>query len=110
MILNIFQELVFSDECLFLTNGTLNQHNARIWGAENPQAVEEEPMRSEKVMVWCTMNKNRSMGLISFAGLMLIAQHANRCIGTMGYNKCNNCLRRQFSSSMVLLRILLILY
>ena len=54
--------IVFSDECLFHTNGTVNKHNARIWGTENPQVVEEVPMRSEKVMVWCAMHKTKIIG------------------------------------------------
>ena len=40
----------------------MNQHNARIWGTENPQAVEEVPMRSEKVMVWCSMHNIKIIG------------------------------------------------
>ena len=54
-------ENCFSDECLFHTNGTLKQHNARIWSIENPQAVEEVPMSSEKVMVWCKMHMTKTI-------------------------------------------------
>ena len=31
----------------------------QIWGTENPQAVEEVPMKSEKVMVCCAMHKTK---------------------------------------------------
>ena len=54
--------IVFSDQCLFHTNGTVNQHYDRIWGTENPQAVEEVPIRSEKVMVWFPINKAKVIG------------------------------------------------
>ena len=30
-------KLVFSDEATFHTNGTVNRHNVRIWGTENPR-------------------------------------------------------------------------
>ena len=54
--------IVFSDECLFHTNGVVNKHNVRIWGTSNPKVVEEVPQNSEKVMVWCAMHKTKIIG------------------------------------------------
>ena len=40
----------------------MNQHNARILGPGNPQALEEVPMKSGKVVVWCAIQKNIIIG------------------------------------------------
>ena len=49
----------------------MNQHSARIWSMENPQAVEEVPVRSEKVMVWCAMHKTKMIGPYFFRRLSI---------------------------------------
>ncbi len=59
---NYLSRIVFSEECLFQTNGVVNKHNARIWGTSNPQMVQEVPLRSEKVMAWCAMHKTKIIG------------------------------------------------
>lgn len=61
------ERIVFSDECIFHTNGVVNKHNARVWGLENPRTVEEVPQRSEKVMVWCGMHKSKIIGPYFFS-------------------------------------------
>lgn len=59
--------VVFSDECVFHTNGVVNKHNARVWGQENPHIVVEVPQNSEKVMVWCGMHKTKIIGPYFFS-------------------------------------------
>lgn len=59
--------IVFSDECLFHTNGVVNKHNARVWGTENPRTVQQVPLRSEKVMVWCAMHRTKIIGPYFFS-------------------------------------------
>lgn len=59
--------VVFSDECVFHTNGVVNKHNARVWGRENPHTVVGVPQTSEKVMVWCGMHKTKIIGPYFFS-------------------------------------------
>ena len=37
-----------------------------IWASENPNAVREEPLHSEKIGVWCGMSRQRIIGSIFF--------------------------------------------
>ena len=50
---HFFEKIIFSDEANFYLGGYVNKQNCRIWGSENPNAVEQKPMRPEKVNVWC---------------------------------------------------------
>lgn len=59
------ERIVFSHECIFLTNGVVNKLNARVWGLENPCAVEEVPLTSEEAMICCEMY--RIIAFISFS-------------------------------------------
>jgi len=45
----------FSDEAWFNLSGYVNSQNSRIWASENPNAIHEEPLHSEKIGVWCAM-------------------------------------------------------
>jgi hypothetical protein len=47
------QKIIFSDEAHFHLSGYVNKQNCRIWGTENPHAVEEKPMHPQRVTVWC---------------------------------------------------------
>lgn len=44
---------VFSDESHFHLSGYVNKQNCRIWGAENPRAVQEVSTHPKRVTVWC---------------------------------------------------------
>ncbi|KAG7171884.1 hypothetical protein Hamer_G000814 [Homarus americanus] len=44
----------FSDKATFHVSGTVNKHNVRIWGSENPHVVREHIGYSLKTNVWCT--------------------------------------------------------
>ena len=37
-----------------------------IWASENPNAVHEEPLHSEKIVIWCGMSRQRIIGPIFF--------------------------------------------
>ena len=39
---------------------------SEIWASENPNAVHEEPLHSEKIGVWCGMSRQRKIGPIFF--------------------------------------------
>lgn len=55
-------KIIFSDEAHFHLNGYVNTQNCRIWGAENPHAIQELPMHPEKVTVWCAMWAGKIIG------------------------------------------------
>ena len=54
-------KIFFNDEAHFTIGGYVIKQNCHIWGSENPQAIEESPLHSEKVTVWCVF---RSEGVI----------------------------------------------
>jgi hypothetical protein len=54
----------FSDEAWFHPSGYVNSQNAHIWASENPNAMHEEPLHSEKIGVWCGMSRRRIIGSI----------------------------------------------
>ena len=56
----------FSDEAWFHLSGYVNSQNSRIWTSENPKAIHEELLHSEKICVWCGMSRRRIIGLIFF--------------------------------------------
>ncbi len=55
-------KIVFSEECTFRFNGTVNRQNVRIWGTECSHVVNHVPRHGEKVTVWCAVSKDRVTG------------------------------------------------
>lgn len=47
------EKIIFSDEAHFHLNGYVNKQNCRIWGTENPRALQELPMHPQRCTVWC---------------------------------------------------------
>ncbi|GBL95532.1 hypothetical protein AVEN_54133-1 [Araneus ventricosus] len=43
--------ILLSDEAHFCLHGHVNTHNCRIWAAENPHAIQEQPLHPVKVTV-----------------------------------------------------------
>lgn len=50
---HFYRKILFSDEAHFWLNGYVNKQNCRIWGDEQPEAVQELPLHPEKCTVWC---------------------------------------------------------
>jgi hypothetical protein len=44
----------------------VSAQNVRIWSDDNPHALHQVPLHSEKVGVWCALNPRRIIGLIFF--------------------------------------------
>ncbi|GBM64477.1 hypothetical protein AVEN_194235-1 [Araneus ventricosus] len=51
--------ICFSEESTFHVSGTVNMHNVRIWGSENPHVSAQLQRDSPKVNVWCSLMRNR---------------------------------------------------
>jgi hypothetical protein len=61
------EKLVFSDEATFHVYGTVNCHNVRIWGTENPHVTVEHVRASPKVNVFCAVASCKVYGPFFFA-------------------------------------------
>jgi hypothetical protein len=54
--------IFFSDEVIFHLCGRVHKQNCRIWGYEKPNEVQQEPLHSPKVNVWCAMSADQIIG------------------------------------------------
>lgn len=62
-------KIIFSDEAVFTTNGTVSTQNSRYWARENPHwTIECRSQYSEKVNVWCAIFGDQILGPIFFDG------------------------------------------
>ena len=59
---------VFSDECTFHENGTVNRHNNVYWSDGNPGYVVQKNLGRKSVNVWCALAHDRVMGIHIFHG------------------------------------------
>jgi len=48
---------------------------SRIWASENPNAIHEEPLHSEKIGVWFGMSRRRIIGPIFFDATITTAAY-----------------------------------
>lgn len=64
---NFIKQVLFSDEATFHTNGVVNRHNCRIWGALQPNIIQEHVRDSPKVNVWCGLLHDQVVGPFFFA-------------------------------------------
>ncbi|GBN23484.1 hypothetical protein AVEN_91025-1 [Araneus ventricosus] len=64
--------IIFSDEATFNLTFSYEQqseyrHNFRIWGSENPHAVQEVERNSPKINMWCALLHDTVIGPFFFA-------------------------------------------
>ena len=59
---------MFSDESIFHLDGRVNKQNCRFWARENPRRYREQPLHSEKVIVWAAMSHRGVIGPFFFEG------------------------------------------
>ena len=50
--------ILWSDECKFNKDGTVNRHNCTYWSTENPPAKFSLPNTEEGMMVWYGLSPN----------------------------------------------------
>ncbi|PSN32334.1 hypothetical protein C0J52_27339 [Blattella germanica] len=58
----ILNRTFFTDEAWFHLSGFINPQNSRIWTTENPHALKETALHSEKIGVWVSISKSRIIG------------------------------------------------
>lgn len=63
---NFLNRLCFSDEATFHLSGRVNRHNCVIWDTSNPHAVQEVPIKSPGVTVWCGLFSDEVIGPFFF--------------------------------------------
>jgi hypothetical protein len=56
----------FSDKAWFHLSGYVNSQNTCLWGSENPHALFEELLHSQKVGVFCALSQRRIIGPMFF--------------------------------------------
>jgi hypothetical protein len=54
----------FSDEAWFHLSGYVNSQNTRLWASENPHALFQEPLHSQKLGVFCALSQRRIIGAL----------------------------------------------
>lgn len=59
---SFIDNVIFSDEAHFYLSGHVNRHNSRIWSNENPQEIQERPLHSPRVTVWCGITASTVFG------------------------------------------------
>ncbi|GBN42029.1 hypothetical protein AVEN_192456-1 [Araneus ventricosus] len=64
---DFLNSIIFSDEATYHVSNKVNKHNCRIWGSENPDAVQEVERNSPKINVWCALSHDAVIGQFSFA-------------------------------------------
>lgn len=60
------EKLIFSDEATFFVSGSVNTHNVRIWGSENPHAFVQNIRNCPKVNVFCAVSMFKVYGPFFF--------------------------------------------
>lgn len=58
--------VIMSDEAHFYLNGIVNKQNYRYWASENPRGLQQRPLHSPKVTVWCGIAKSGIFGPFFF--------------------------------------------
>jgi len=56
------EKVQFSDKATFQVSGTVNRHNSRIWGSENPHAYVEHQRDCPNVSVFCATSSQKVYG------------------------------------------------
>ena len=68
--------ILWTDECFFKLNGTMNHHNVRWWAVENPHRYLEKSLNSSGVMVFVGISTYGPIGPFFFDELEI---NSNKC-------------------------------
>lgn len=75
---NFLNEILFTDEATFTTNGVVSSQNCRHWSAENPEfIINARRQYSQKINVWCGILRDRIIGPFFFEGNLNAAGFLN---------------------------------
>ena len=62
----LVDHILWSDQCKFNRNRTVNRHNCTYWSTENPHAKFSVPNTEEGIMLWCGLSSNGLLSLYFF--------------------------------------------
>jgi hypothetical protein len=65
---NLGRFLIMSDEEILSLNGSVNKQNCRYWAPTNPHQLQERPLHSPQVVVWCAISAQGIIGPYFFEG------------------------------------------
>ena len=71
--------ILWTDECFLKLNGTMNNHNIRWWGPENPHRYLEKSLNAAGVMVFVGISTFGPIGPFFFDELDANAKKGQRC-------------------------------
>jgi hypothetical protein len=60
--LELFDNILWSDEAVFHVGGFVNRHNCHYWGDQDPGMTIEKIESQPKVVVWCGLISTRFVG------------------------------------------------
>ena len=83
------QNIWFTDEANFHLVGSVNSHNAVHWGSERPDQVQQVPLHSPKLVVWCAISAHGLIGPYFF-------KDQNGATTTVNSTRYHEMLRRFF--------------
>jgi len=64
---DILKSIMFTDECIFYTNGMACHQHSRMWAKENPHWVQENNMQYKtSVIIWYEIYKRKIIGSFFF--------------------------------------------
>ncbi len=69
------KDLLMSDEAHFELSGSVNKQNMRYWCAQNPTAIVERPLHSQRVTVWAGVAQWGIIGPYFFRGTVNSASY-----------------------------------
>ncbi|GBL83282.1 hypothetical protein AVEN_110615-1 [Araneus ventricosus] len=70
---DFLNSIISSDEGTFHVSNKVNKHSCRIWGSENPFAVQEVERNSQEINVWCVLSHDTVIGPFFFAEISVTA-------------------------------------
>ncbi|GFV64897.1 uncharacterized protein TNCV_197091 [Trichonephila clavipes] len=81
-----FNEVLWSDECQFSRQGTINTHNKHYWSLENPHLIRPNHHQVRwSVNVWCEIWKSTLIGPIIFDGPLTSESYTEILSGPLAY-------------------------
>lgn len=79
------QKILFSDECTFKSDGSMNKWNNRKWASVNPNwLIQVDHQRVWKINVWCGIVKDQIIGPFFIEGNLNAAAYSDFIRNTLG--------------------------
>ena len=74
----LVDHILWSNECKFNSNGTVNRHNCTYWSTEDPHAKFNVPNTEEGMIVWRDLSTNGPL-ILTFSMKQSQVQRIDKC-------------------------------